>query len=372
MPRGRPPLPVGTHGRISYLELGPGRVRARTRFRDWDGQVRYVAAVAASKAAAERRLQSALVDRRDVVIGGGDITRDTKVSDLASRWLERVDADDEKASSTKARYRDVVDNFIMQGIGALRVREVNTQALDRLLTVVKERHGAANARTVRSVMSGMLKMAVSYDAMPAIPVTTVKLGAARKMARALTPDECRTLLEKLAADETIAHLDLVDLVEFMLATGMRIGEVCALRPAQVDLTAGTVEVSATMTRLGREDRPKTKAGWRVIAVPLRTVELLRRRLEDKEIATDVAMFPSPLGRLRDVSNTTGDLRRAFDSAGFDWVTSHTFRKTVATRLDQAGLTARAIADHLGHAQPSLTQDVYMGRRVASSEAASIL
>lgn len=372
MSRGRPPLPVGTHGRISYLELGPKRVRARTRFRDWDGQVRYVAAVAASKAAAERRLQSALVDRRDVVTGGGDITRETKVSDLAARWLERIDADPDKAASTKARYHDVVDSFITPGVGALRVREVNTQALDRLLTVVKERHGAANARTVRSVMSGMLKMAVSYDAMPTVPITTVKLGAARKMARALTSEECQTLLENLTTDETIAHLDLVDLVEFMLGTGMRIGEVCALREAQVDLAAGTVEVSATMSRVGLEDRPKTKAGWRVIAVPSRIVELLRRRMEDETIATEVVMFPSPLGRIRDASNTTGDLRRALDNAGFDWVTSHTFRKTVATRLDQAGLTARAIADHLGHAQPSLTQDVYMGRRVASSEAASIL
>jgi integrase len=54
------------------------------------------------------------------------------------------------------------------------------------------------------------------------------------------------------------------------------------------------------------------------------------------------------------------------------VTSHVFRKTVATRLDEAGLSARQIADQLGHAQPSITQDVYMGRKVVSAEAARIL
>jgi integrase len=52
-----------------------------------------------------------------------------------------------------------------------------------------------------------------------------------------------------------------------------------------------------------------------------------------------------------------------DAGPFSWVTSHTFRKTVATRLDEAHLTARQIADQLGHAHPSLTQDAYMGRRV---------
>lgn len=53
-------------------------------------------------------------------------------------------------------------------------------------------------------------------------------------------------------------------------------------------------------------------------------------------------------------------------------TSHTFRKTAATRLDEAGLSARQIADQLGHAHPSLTQDVYLGRKVVTAEAARLL
>jgi integrase len=72
------------------------------------------------------------------------------------------------------------------------------------------------------------------------------------------------------------------------------------------------------------------------------------------------------------SNTTKDLREALDLLGFDWVTSHVFRKTVATRLDEAGMSARVIADQLGHAKPSITQDVYMGRKVVNADAARIL
>ena len=47
---------------------------------------------------------------------------------------------------------------------------------------------------------------------------------------------------------------------------------------------------------------------------------------------------------------------------FAWLTSHTYRKTVATLLDEGGSTARMIADQLGHARVSMTQDVYIGRR----------
>lgn len=53
------------------------------------------------------------------------------------------------------------------------------------------------------------------------------------------------------------------------------------------------------------------------------------------------------------------------------ITSHTFRKTLATLMDEGAL-ARAAAEQLGHVHPSLTQDVYFGRGVASTAAANVL
>jgi integrase len=46
--------------------------------------------------------------------------------------------------------------------------------------------------------------------------------------------------------------------------------------------------------------------------------------------------------------------------------THTYRKTVATLLDQSGATARMIADQLGHSRVSMTQDVYLGRRAGNA------
>jgi integrase len=54
------------------------------------------------------------------------------------------------------------------------------------------------------------------------------------------------------------------------------------------------------------------------------------------------------------------------------VTSHNFRKTTATILDQAGQTARQVADQLGHSRPSMTQDVYLGRSARNPDAAKAL
>jgi len=71
-------------------------------------------------------------------------------------------------------------------------------------------------------------------------------------------------------------------------------------------------------------------------------------------------------------NTQADLRDVFTRLGYPWVTSHVFRKTAATLLDEAGLTARKIADQLGQSQVSVTQDYYMGRKIASEDAARVL
>jgi len=71
-------------------------------------------------------------------------------------------------------------------------------------------------------------------------------------------------------------------------------------------------------------------------------------------------------------NTRWDVRAALDRAGFDWVTWHSFRKTTATMLDEAGLSARVIADQLGHATRSMTQDVYLARKAVDARVAEAL
>ncbi len=194
----------------------------------------------------------------------------------------------------------------------------------------------------------------------------------------------------------------------MLGTGTRIGETCAVRPGTnadglplLDRDAGTFEVNATVVRVKQrglliQERSKSAAGWRVLALPPYVLSMLdRRQGELRRQAPGGIVFGSPLGQVRDPSNTSADLRHILDGIGcaecgerghlihgrarircqagpYSCVTSHVFRKTGATRLDAAGLSARQIADQLGHEKPSMTQDVYMGRKVVSARAAEVL
>ena len=84
------------------------------------------------------------------------------------------------------------------------------------------------------------------------------------------------------------------------------------------------------------------------------------------------LFPDVLGGFRDPANVRRELREARGKEALAWITSHTFRKAAATILDEAALSARLVADRLGHARPSMTQDLDLGRRAVDSQAALAL
>jgi integrase len=96
----------------------------------------------------------------------------------------------------------------------------------------------------------------------------------------------------------------------------------------------------------------------------------RRRLP--YLAEQKVIFASTAGTLRDPDNFNRQWRQVRDGLGAADVSSHSFRKTVATLIDDEGLSARIGADHLGHAHVSMTQDVYMTRGRVHAQVAELL
>lgn len=376
----RPPLPLGTSGQVRLYRLGPRRWKARTKVRDHDGIVREVERTGTSRTDAEYRLSVVLRDRGRLT-AAGEITGDTTVTALGTLWLAEVDravAQGKRSPTTVQQYRYRFDRHVKKGLGQLRVRELTVSRLDRLVVQVQDRYGTAAAKTTRTVLSGMVGLAVRHDALDRNPVRDVgRIESDTSSARSLALDEARQLRAKIAANEKAQSWDLVDLTDFMLATGLRIGEASAVTWDALDLDAATVEVRGTVVRvkgvgLVLKWRPKSKSGFRELELPSWAVTALRARRERVPDNEWGVVFTAPLGGLRDPSNTQADLRVIFAAAGYDWVTSHVYRKTVATLMDEAGLSARAAADQLGHAKVSMTQDNYFGRKTVKTGAAKVM
>jgi integrase len=374
---GRPPLELGTYGTIRFYKTDTG-YRACTLARGYDGRTRALERHGKTKAAAERALKAGLRDRAGEQVNGA-ISAESRVSVLAEAWYAGL-AD--LSPVTMQAYRDRLDRQILPRLGQLRVRELSVGNLDRHLRGIADEHGVATARMCRSVLSGMCTLAARHDALAQNPVRALGPvnGKAKKAPRALTVPQLRQLRAALTYDDRATARDLPDLVAFLMATGLRIGEACGLAWDAVDLETGTVEVRAAAVRVRGQGlvvkTTKTDAGTRTLMLPRWCTAMLRERTTRLDLdgirPGDQPVFPAPLGGWRDPSNTQADLREALATAGFDWVTSHVFRKTVATLMDQAGLSSRAAADQLGHANTSMTTDVYFGRKVATTGAAAVL
>jgi integrase len=242
------------------------------------------------------------------------------------------------------------------------------------------RHGPAAAKTCRSIVSGFCGLATRRGALASNPVRdAARIPQPKRQPRALTIAEARQLRAALAKDRRAVERDLLDLVSMLMASGLRIGEALALTWEDVDLELQTLTVKSTLVRLngqGLTIKPtKTSAGVRTLVLPAWCVELLRGRCDNRPhnmSASLTPVFPAPLGGWRDPGNTRADFRDAFRAAGFAWVTAHTFRRSVATWMDEGGLTARAGADQLGHVRPSITMDSYWGRKARDTGAAAVL
>ncbi|WP_369137376.1 site-specific integrase [Modestobacter versicolor] len=401
----RPMMKVGEWGNIAttphkYDEDGKARSlpkgsrkadtwRARAKVRDLDGKVRDVESWAKTEAAARRALTDKLRERVQPAPAHAAVKPTTKVKDAARVWLAEL-ADSDRAVNTRQVYASTCNLHVIgtekapASLANLTVREVTAGGVERALTEIAKTSGPGAAKMTRTVLRGVLDMATKHDAIALNPVRsagpisvrTTRKGT-RDTERTFTLKEQEAVLAYAASDKVAQRRDLADLLAFLAGTGARIGEACGLRWSALDLAQGTAKLGPVVVRekgkgLHVQDDGKTDTSTRTIKLPADLVaRLMSRQVNAPRNDWDV-VFTSARGHLRDTSNTCGDVSEMLTAAGYPWATAHTFRHTVATTLDLAGLSAREIANHLGHKHASMTQDVYMSRRTISDRAAELL
>jgi integrase len=268
--RGRPPLPVGTHGRIDFHHASSGKLRARVRLRDVDGALRPLTRWGATEVDAYARLMVAVRERS--WRGDQEIGAATPLASAVTTWLQELD-ESGLAVSTRQLHWAAARLYLVPTLGSLRFGELSVAGIERALASILSAHGPQCARAARRALSSLCQCAIRHGALPVNPVhDTRPIACPRKRVRALSVGEAADLLRRLRADATAVRLDLPDFVEFMLGTGARICEAAAVREAVLDLDAGTVHINATVVRvngIGLQIQPRTKTtgSERILHVP---------------------------------------------------------------------------------------------------------
>lgn len=357
------------------IGVRPTRWKARVKHRDRDGVLRDVTRFASTKGKAEALLKAALAER-STPLDGDEMRGETTVEEAGRAWLAQVERSDSGLSdNTRAQYRAAFERYVVgSSIASLTLREANRiQVLEKWLREVADRRGGGAAKTARSVLSGTFTLAMRYQVLehnavrevrPAKPATPK--ASERDTGRAFTREERQRVLDSAAVLRVARELDVTDIVYWLAGTGVRISEALGQQVSGLDLEKGTVLVLGT----------KSGAATRVLNLPPWLLERTAERVERKGLTGAELLFPSPSTadrtQPRDRRNVARIIRTVLDDAGCPWATPHTFRRTVATYIDQAGLPIAVAANQLGHADPAMTARVYLGRRGGSAEAAGVL
>jgi integrase len=374
MPRQR--LSIGTFGDISTRMSPTGRYLARTRYRDWDGHARLVQASGTTAKAAERALKSKLADRDLFQPADTTLTPDSLFSDLVTYWLDDIDLEGRISKTTRNLYERNMRTLVSPVFDHLALREIGVARCDKFIKQLSK-ISYSRAKQARVVLRLALELAVRHEVLPRNPMDHVgRLHREPHIPDALMAPEVNMIRAAIAQWESAAgHISgpkpdgqLGEIIEVMLGTSARIGEVLAVRRRDVDVTssvpsirlAGTI-VSRKGEQTFRQDHPKTARSTRVVAIPTFTADAVRRRLAKVgSLGLDDLLFQSRDGTPLTTANVRRQLRQVLEGAGIKGVTPHMFRRTVATAVN-TNASIELASELLGHTDTKITVQHYIQR-----------
>jgi integrase len=296
------------------------------------------------------------------------------VSQWLDRWLATVQA--EVSPKTYERYAEVVHNFLVPTLGGLQITKLtpsHLQALYNTLATEGRRDGKEGGlsprtrRHIHRILSSALVRAVEQQVLARNPADAFKKRLPKVERRSmvtLSPAQSARLLAEIKHTRTYSPVFLA------LATGMRRGEVFALRWKNVDLERGALRVveSLEQTKAGiRFKAPKTDRA-RAITLPVFAVDELRRlkRLQAEELLKigvrqtgETLVCARADGEPLQPQSLTHQFTRLVSRVkGLPRVRFHDLRHSHATQLLLAGVHPKIAQERLGHATITTTLDLY--------------
>ena len=285
----------------------------------------------------------------------------TLVSTAAEGW---VAAQDWKAS-TAARNRSILDKHVLPRWGSVPVSRVQPEDVQKWVTQLSTSGLAPRSvRKVFFVLGGVMKYAVLPMRVLAVaPTVGIVLPSAETAGTEDADEDVATDRRYLTGTEVEALAAAAGdgrLVVLTLAySGLRWGELAALRVADVDTLRGRLRVRRAVTEVNGRlvwGTPKGKAR-RMVPVPAFLGDELKAHVRGRDMAEP--LFPATRGgvlRVRAARRAWFD--DAVEVAGLGSFHPHLLRHTAASLAVSAGANVLAVSRMLGHKRPSLTLDVY--------------
>ena len=312
---------------------------------------------------------------------GAYVEHDKKSVDTFLDDWERDWAATNVSPKTRERYSEILRKHVRPHIGAKRMQSIRVEDLNKLYTELHQKLAPRTVKHVHRLLHRVFGHAAKWGATKRNVVALVdapKVAATEAAALQLT--EIPTMFAGLRGRV------LYSIAVVALGTGMRRGELCALRWQDVDLEGASlrVERSLEQTRKGglRFKAPKTARGRRPISLSPAVVSELRthwKAQQEQRLALGVGkappdglVFATWEGEPRQPDGLSKEFSQAMNDLGLPHVTLHTLRHTHASQLITSGMDILTVSRRLGHSSPAITLNVYGHLLSPKDDAAAIM
>jgi integrase len=267
--------------------------------------------------------------------------------------------------ATQKSYAYFLRVHLIPALGDLALREVSRERIQAMLNAKLAKALAwETVHHLQCALSKILGTAVEWGYIEANPVRMTRLPRRCRMNQktVLTPEQLRMLLAKLPEPSR-------SLVLLLMVTGLRIGELLALRWRNVDLEAALLRVEETVYE-GHFDEPKSMHSVRLIPLGPLALRLLKAKVAKIPFDAEWLVFRSGRGTVLDRRTLLSQqLKPTAKALGLGNVNWHLLRHSNATLHDSIGTPLGTVQALLGHSSSEITRQVYLhslsaDRRVA--------
>jgi integrase len=288
-----------------------------------------------------------------------------KLKDYLEDWIENVHKD-ELRISTYVKYKKLI-KYIVADLGNIWLQKLSPEQVRRFYTK-KGKDGLSSKmiNSIHGVLHLALENAVQWNYVARNVCDLVK--PPRIVSREVTP---LTLEQARALLFSIREHHLEELLVVAVVTGMRRGELLALRWSNIDFERRTLLVLHTVDYIPKygyvETEPKTKAGKRLISLPHFLVDMLKQhRLQQMEQRLKQGdtwenrdlVFPDLRGGYFNPNYLLRVFKKPLDEAGLPHMPFHDLRHSAATILLSMGVYIKVVQELLGHSNISITLGTY--------------
>ena len=322
-----------------------GKWLIQYRYTDWQGKRRKSTKRGfATKREAEEWLRNFLITQK--------VDFDMKFEDFWKMYC--ADMETRLREHTMRTKKYIVELKILPYFGNKRVNDITAADIRQWQNeLIKMGYSPTYLKTINNQLSAIFNYAVRYYDLKSNPCA--KAGSMGKSKAEemdfWTGEEFRKFIDSVM-NKRLSYMAFMTLYW----TGMRMGELLALNPKDVDLEKRTISITKSYQRLGKKDvitPPKTPKSKRVITIP----EFLAADIKDYmdslyELQENDRLFPITKYYLEH------EMQRGIKESGVKRIRVHDLRHSHASMLIELGFSPLEIANRLGHEKVETTLNTY--------------